>query len=149
MASLEHNCETLAIALLAEQAGLAALAAAGGIVHADKSTNTAETSVDRIVCEAGQREVYLFGINMSTPKAWRVPVTVTIRLSTNNTTTLDAYLAAVMAAFTGTPSAAIIANATALPLPGLIIQDQEQSGEHEQEPDERSRSKTWNFLVNA
>lgn len=147
MASLEHNCETLAIALLAEQAGLAALNPTG-LVHADKSTNTQADTVDKIVCEAGQREIGVEGIKPWSPLAWRVPVTVTIRLSTNNTTTLDAYQAAVNAAFSGTASAAIVTLAGTLALPGLNIRDNDE-GEHEQEPDERVRSKRWDFYVNA
>lgn len=148
MPSLEHNCETLAIALLAEQAGLAALAAVSGIVHADKSTNTQVDSVDRIVCEAAQHEVGVAGIKPWAPLAWCVPLTVTIRLSANDTAKLDAYQAAVKAAFEGTASAPIIALATSLPLPGLNIRDTDE-GEHEQANDERTRAKRWDFYVNV
>lgn len=148
MSTPEFNCETLEIALLAAQGSLAALLP-NGIVHFDKLEQTSATNIDRIVVEASPREIAIMGQRAGVPALYAVNVKVTVILVTNDPTTMDAYIAAVEAANTGTPPPAIVTQAAALFPNGGPLIDSTNDGDRTAEANDRTRSKTFRFVFNA
>ncbi len=146
----QFNCERIEIAILALNAGLAALVAAGGIVHADKSTQTSETTVDRIVVAAETRAVASMGHNPATPYLYSVILNVTVFMATNDPAQLDAYVAAIQAANAPGPAdASIITLATSLfGARGFEMHNVEE-GDRQDSENERKASIKWKCVFGA
>lgn len=148
MSTPELNCETLEIALLAAQGGLAALLP-NGIVHFDKQVQTSATNIDRIVVQASPREIAVPGQRAGVPKLYAVNVKVTVMLVTNDPATMDAYIAAVEAANVDNPPAQVVTDAAAFFPNGGPLIDSTNEGDRTAEPNDRTRSKTFRFVFNA
>lgn len=140
MSSLELNCENLEIALLSAQASLSAFQ----VLNFAKDTASDQ---NRIVVKALPREVELAAHRLdAAPKAWRVPVEVTVHYQTPVAADFDTVIAAVQAANTGTPPAAVVTTATGLFPNGVLIEDTDDGG-NEHSDNERTRPKVFNFVV--
>ena len=75
LTSLENSCEQIEVLLLGAQTELA-----GFQIVREMEDGGADK--DRIVVKCSPRQVAMFGINQSTPVAWRFPVAVTLKLAT-------------------------------------------------------------------
>lgn len=148
MSTPELNCETLEIALLAAQGGLASLLP-NGIVHFDKSEQTSATNIDRIVVEASPREIAIPGQRAGVPQLYAVNVKVTVILVTNDPAIMDSFIAAVEAANTGTPPPAVVTQAGNLFPNGGPLIDSTNEGDRAAEANDRTRSKTFRFVFNV
>lgn len=146
----QFNCERIMIAILALQADLVALNAAGGIVHEDAATETSAGTIDRIVVTGAPRTVFSYGKNMATPVMFSVILTVTIHLASNSPTTLDTYLAAIQAAnAAGAAPAGIVTLATSLFGARGFDMFNVESGERSNGENERTASIQWECRFGA
>lgn len=146
----QYNCESIAIAQLALQSDLSTINTAGGIVHFDKDTQTSGGSIDRIVVEAGPRMPYAYGTDMSTVLLFSCDVKVTVFLAQNSSATLNTYIAAIQAAFTGSTPASIVTLKNSLfgSTRGYRYFYTED-GERQDTKNERQASQTWKAIFDA
>ncbi len=139
MASLESNCETLAVLLLQASAILTGL-----VPQVVQQSEDTDASKDRIVCEAKPRLPYRMGRNASIVKNWSVPVEVklyAITLSAAQLAIVIAEIQSAMIATSGSDAAAAICVANKI---GFC--DPTEEGDFATEDNARKRSKTWNFI---
>ena len=139
LTSLENYCEQIEIILLQAQAALS-----GFQIVREMEDSAADK--DRIVVKSSPREVALYGINQSTPVAWRFPVTVTLKLATRSKADFDTCIAAIEAANTGTPPSSAVTLATTAFPSGVKIENTDQ-GEVAHGDNVRERTKAFNFIA--
>ena len=139
--SLERDAESVEILLLQGQAALSGFA----IKHFDEDTNP---DIDRIIVKAEPRQVEVPGPSQNQALLWRIPVIVTVHYATQDASAFDTVVAAVEAANVAPfPGAAVTAATNAFN--GGPDIDATDDGELDHSDNARTRSKTFNFVVNA
>ena len=98
---LENGCEQLTRALLIASADLTAIIPAADIV---REAEDGGASKDRIICIASKREVAEYGRTPAEILVWKVPVDVTLRLTTRSVQRLNTALAAIADAMNTAPT---------------------------------------------
>jgi len=142
---LEIGCESLAVALIRNNADVTGVIPAVSIVR--QSEDATDSEATRIVCAASPRQPFRTGRNQSIVRNWSVPVEVRLYATGLNAAQLATVIAGIQAAMAVTEStteAAAIATAYSI---GFC--DPTEGGDFSTEDDARKRTKTWNFISQA
>lgn len=138
--SLEYKCESVIIAILGASAGLSGFA----IKHRDEDT---AANKDRIVVSSSQREVELYGKDLSVVRAWRINCMVELLYVTKDESGYDDKITAIEAALgAAQPPASVQALWASTFTIGAQL-EQTSEGEASTDDKTRERRRTYAFIV--
>lgn len=139
--SIENYVEQIFVLQLGGQADLSGVA----IKRHDEDTEAAK---DRVTVKAEPREIAVEKPAGGAPVVWRVPVVVTAHLVTRSAATMDAYIAAIQAAFaTGTAGVAAAVTLATAQFPNGFKVEETDDGDRENADETRRRSKRFDVLI--